>query len=58
MIGGAAGAEYLLAKAEDLRSETPLEEDLFIQALEWGVNNGAHRNHAHTHTHTQTRAHA
>jgi subtilisin family serine protease len=30
-----------LAKTEDLRSETPIEEDNFVRAIEWGEQRGA-----------------
>jgi hypothetical protein len=39
--GPAFGASYLLGKTEDVRSETPVEEDNFIDALEWGEGKGA-----------------
>src|ERR1035437_2906327 len=35
LIGGAFNAEYLLAKTEDNRSETHVEEDNYAAALEW-----------------------
>jgi len=35
MVGLAPDATYLLAKTEDVRSETPVEEDNFVAALEW-----------------------
>jgi subtilisin family serine protease len=35
LVGLAPDAAYLLAKTEDIRSETPLEEDNFVAALEW-----------------------
>jgi subtilisin family serine protease len=35
MVGLAPDATYLLAKTEDIRSETTLEEDNFVAALEW-----------------------
>jgi len=40
--GLAPGAEYLLAKTEDIRSETRIEEDHFVAALEWADSLGAH----------------
>jgi hypothetical protein len=40
LIGPAYGASFLLAKTEDLRSETPAEEDNFVAALEWGDSLG------------------
>lgn len=41
VIGPAYGANYLLARTEDLRSETPKEEDYWIAGLEWAKANGA-----------------
>jgi hypothetical protein len=41
LIGIAPDAEYLLAKTEDVRSETPLEEDNYVAALEWADSLGA-----------------
>jgi subtilisin family serine protease len=41
MRGVAPGAEYLLAKTEDVRSETRVEEDDFVAALEWAHTLGA-----------------
>ena len=41
LLGLAPDAEYLLAKTEDVRSETPLEEDNFVAALEWADSLGA-----------------
>lgn len=35
LIGPAYGASFFLAKTEDLRSETPVEEDNYVAALEW-----------------------
>ena len=35
LIGPAYGASYVLAKTEDITSETPLEEDNYVAALEW-----------------------
>ncbi len=35
LIGVAPGAEYILAKTEDVRSERHVEEDNFVAALEW-----------------------
>ncbi len=40
-IGPAFGAEYLLAKTEDERSETAVEEDYWIAAAEWADSLGA-----------------
>ncbi len=41
MIGIAADAEYILAKTEDVRSETRIEEDNLVAALEWADSMGA-----------------
>lgn len=41
LVGPAYGASFLLAKTEDLRSETPLEEDNWIAAAEWADSLGA-----------------
>lgn len=41
-IGTAPDAEYLLAKTEDVRSETTAEEDNYVAALEWADSLGAH----------------
>ena len=41
LIGPAYGAEFLLAKTEDVRSETRVEEDNFVAAAEWADNHGA-----------------
>ena len=35
VIGPAYGASFLLAKTEDVRSETPVEEDNWVAAMEW-----------------------
>ena len=39
--GIAPGAQYLLARTEDIRSETRVEEDHFVAALEWADSLGA-----------------
>ena len=39
--GIAPGAQYLLARTEDVRSETRVEEDHFVAALEWADSLGA-----------------
>ena len=39
--GPAYGATFLLAKTEDVTSETPIEEDNYIAGLEWGEQLGA-----------------
>ncbi len=41
VIGPAFGANYLLAKTEDGRSETPIEEDFWVAGLEWCEAAGA-----------------
>ena len=41
VIGPAYGASFLLAKTEDIRSETPIEEDNWVAALEWADSLGA-----------------
>ncbi len=41
LIGPAFGASYVLAKTEDIRSETPIEEDYWIAGLEWADSLGA-----------------
>jgi subtilisin family serine protease len=40
LIGTAFGSDYLLARTEDIFSETPIEEDNWIAALEWADNFG------------------
>ena len=40
MIGPAFNARFLLAKTEDIRSETPVEEDNWVAAAEWGDSIG------------------
>ncbi len=41
LIGGAPFAKFLLAKTEDVRSETAVEEDYWVAAVEWAERNGA-----------------
>jgi subtilisin family serine protease len=41
LIGPAYGAEYLLARTEDVASETPMEEDYWIAGVEWADSMGA-----------------
>jgi len=41
LIGPAYNASFLLAKTEDIRSETPVEEDNYVAALEWADSLGA-----------------
>lgn len=40
LVGIARGAAYLLAKTEDIRSETRIEEDHYVAALEWADSIG------------------
>jgi len=40
LVGIARGAHYLLAKTEDIRSETRVEEDNYVAALEWADSIG------------------
>ncbi len=40
IIGSAFGSDFLLAKTEDVRSETHLEEDNYAAALEWMERKG------------------
>ncbi len=41
LYGPAYGAEFLLAKTEDIRSETQVEEDNWLAAVEWADSIGA-----------------
>ncbi len=41
LIGPAYGAEYVLAKTEDISIEQPIEEDWWIEACEWADSLGA-----------------
>jgi len=41
LIGPAFGADFLLAKTEDSRSETPIEEDYWVEGIEWADSLGA-----------------
>jgi len=41
LIGPAFGATFLLAKTEDVRSETPVEEDYWVAGIEWLEREGA-----------------
>ncbi len=41
LIGPAHGASFLLAMTEDVRSETPVEEDSWVAAAEWAELMGA-----------------
>ncbi len=40
MIGPAFGASFFIAKTEDIGSETPVEEDHYVAALEWSDSLG------------------
>jgi len=40
IIGPAFGADFILAKTEDDRSETPIEEDYWTAAIEWAEGYG------------------
>ncbi len=41
LVGPAFGAEFLLARTEDIGNETPVEEDTWIAGLEWAESQGA-----------------
>lgn len=41
IYGPAYGADFLIARTEDIGSETPIEEDNWVEALEWADLNGA-----------------
>ena len=41
LYGPAYKASFLLAKTEDVRSETPVEEDFWVAAMEWSDSLGA-----------------
>jgi len=41
LYGPAYGASFILAKTEDVRSETPVEEDNWMAAVEWADSIGA-----------------
>jgi subtilisin family serine protease len=40
IVGPAYGAEFVLSKTEDIRSETQVEEDNYVAALEWADSLG------------------
>ncbi len=40
LYGPAYGAQFLLAKTEDIRSETPIEEDNWVAGMEWAETFG------------------
>jgi serine protease AprX len=41
LIGPAYGASYLLAKTEDISDEQPIEEDYWVEGIEWADSLGA-----------------
>jgi subtilisin family serine protease len=41
MVGPAFGADFILARTEDDRSETPIEEDYWAAGIEWAESLGA-----------------
>jgi serine protease AprX len=41
LMGAAYGADYILAKTEDITMEQPIEEDWWIEAAEWADSLGA-----------------
>ncbi|MGB8656515.1 MAG: S8 family serine peptidase [Candidatus Zixiibacteriota bacterium] len=41
LYGPAYGASFVLAKTEDVRSETPIEEDNWVAGIEWADSLGA-----------------
>lgn len=41
LVGPAYGASFILAKTEDIETETPIEEDNWIAAAEWASGLGA-----------------
>ncbi len=41
LYGPAFGADLICAKTEDVRSETPIEEDYYVAGLEWAEDLGA-----------------
>jgi hypothetical protein len=41
LYGPAYGAQFVLAKTEDIRSETPIEEDNWVAGMEWAETFGA-----------------
>jgi subtilisin family serine protease len=40
LVGPAFGASFLLGKTEDTRSETPVEEDFWVEGIEWMESQG------------------
>lgn len=42
VVGAAFNSRFVLAKTEDIRSETPIEEDNWVAAAEWADSLGAH----------------
>lgn len=41
MVGPAYGADFILGKTEDYRSEKPVEEDYWVAGIEWAESLGA-----------------
>jgi hypothetical protein len=41
LIGSAPGADYILAKTEDISQEQPIEEDYWVEGIEWADSMGA-----------------
>jgi serine protease AprX len=41
IVGPAFGADFILGKTEDDRSETPIEEDYWVAGIEWAESLGA-----------------
>jgi serine protease AprX len=41
LVGVAFGADFILGKTEDDRSETPIEEDYWVAGIEWAESLGA-----------------
>ena len=41
LVGSAFRADFLLARTEDITSETPVEEDFWVAGLEWAERMGA-----------------
>ncbi len=41
LVGGAPDARYILCKTEDVASETPVEEDYYVEGLEFAEFHGA-----------------
>ncbi|MDD8027419.1 MAG: S8 family serine peptidase [Acidobacteriota bacterium] len=41
LVGPAYGADFILGRTEDYRSETPVEEDYWVAGIEWAESLGA-----------------